>query len=351
MVTWNIWGVKWITPSIDARMAAIAPALLALEPDVVLLQEVWRQEDGWLIGAALQEGGLDHIRYFQGPERSSGLMVASRYPITAEGFTRFTLGGFGYIPFHLDWMCDKGLARVEVATPVGPVVIGATHLNGGYHLDSYPVVRATQALEAAAGLGEEAAPLVVGGDLNSPAADFPFEVFASRAGVTPTAENFDLDSIFTRSGERVRVEVTASTRLLEDPQATAADGDMVLSDHPAILADLLLVPAPPGSASQTPDPGWPALRRRALDLVRESQDSTRSQMQLAGAGAILMLVALLWVLIRSRRWTRVWGALLCASLMVWLAHFAVIYAPDQLGGLTTTAAALTDAAGTTLGQP
>ena len=60
VVSLNIWGLPIVSDAREARMRALGPALAALQPQLVALQEVWAEEDAVLLGAALADAGLKY---------------------------------------------------------------------------------------------------------------------------------------------------------------------------------------------------------------------------------------------------------------------------------------------------
>src|SRR4051794_33966250 len=54
VLTWNVWGVPLVSTHLQARMRALPDAIAALEPDVILLQELWQKDHGELVARGLE---------------------------------------------------------------------------------------------------------------------------------------------------------------------------------------------------------------------------------------------------------------------------------------------------------
>lgn len=138
VVTWNVLGLRWISPRRAERIAAIAREAAALRPDIVGFQEVFVREDREALAASLRPLGLEHTRHYPSGLVGSGLLLASRYPIESEGFVRFAENGRPEALHHGDWWAGKGLSLVTVKLP-GAVwlYLGNTHMHatyrGNYH--------------------------------------------------------------------------------------------------------------------------------------------------------------------------------------------------------------------------
>lgn len=138
VVTWNVWGLRWITPRRAERIVALAREVATLRPDVVGFQEAFVAEDRERLAEALRPLGLEHARYYPSGLVGSGLFLASRYPIESEGFIRFVENGRPERVDHGDWWAGKGLSLAMVTLP-GDIrlYLGNTHMHatyrGNYH--------------------------------------------------------------------------------------------------------------------------------------------------------------------------------------------------------------------------
>ena len=128
VLTLNCWGVPVWARERAARMRAIGRALAEMDLDVVGLQEVFFGKDRQVIARAAAAGGLVHTHYFSSGVMGSGLFTLSRYPIAETGFTRFRLNGRPQELIRGDYYAGKGIGRVRLTTPAGPVDVYNAHL-------------------------------------------------------------------------------------------------------------------------------------------------------------------------------------------------------------------------------
>ena len=115
-MTYNVWGLpELLAPEREVRFRTIAEQLQDVKPDVVILQEVWFDEDAQFFSDALAQQGLQHTHRFESWGFGCGLLVASRYPLSAQDFREFTDGK--YVPpnpLHVDWAARKGIGTVNL---------------------------------------------------------------------------------------------------------------------------------------------------------------------------------------------------------------------------------------------
>ena len=152
----NVWAVPIASKDLDARFARMLPALRALAPDLVCLQEVFLESTRSRIVAGL------------GPSWSctagtaGGLLVASRLPIERSAYTAF--------PIHpelslTERLARKGFLEVIVASPAGRLRVVTTHLAAEWSEDGARKQQQDFLLEALGGRVE--LPLLLAGDLNT----------------------------------------------------------------------------------------------------------------------------------------------------------------------------------------
>jgi endonuclease/exonuclease/phosphatase family metal-dependent hydrolase len=158
VASYNAWGVPF-SKDLAGRFRRLPPALLALEPDVICLQEVWAEPQREAIRVAL-EG-----RYRVAASRGGGLFLASRFPILEESFTAFpSFEGLSLV----ERLARKGWLEAVLDAPGGRVRVVTTHLalEGPRHLQLEVLARH---LDARRDL-----PVVLAGDLNTSATDASF---------------------------------------------------------------------------------------------------------------------------------------------------------------------------------
>ncbi len=128
VLSFNTWGVPFFSRDRAARIRAIGRAIAAMDVDVIGLQEVFSAGDRKLLVEAAGRGGLVHSHYFQSGLMGSGLLTLSRYPIVDRSFLRFRLNGRPQDLVRVDYYAGKGVGRVRVLTPEGPVDVYNAHL-------------------------------------------------------------------------------------------------------------------------------------------------------------------------------------------------------------------------------
>ncbi|MCP5032121.1 MAG: endonuclease [Actinomycetia bacterium] len=161
LLTWNLW---WQFGPWQDRQPAILGELLAVDPDVALLQEVWADEDqdqaeilssglGYQVARTRRPGGEPH-RF--------GNAVLSRWPV--EELEQISLSGLDDQPSH------RTALAVRIEAPSGPWVVIVTHLAWQYDLSALRQRQLGEVAELAAkyrGDVEVDPPVIVGGDLNA----------------------------------------------------------------------------------------------------------------------------------------------------------------------------------------
>lgn len=365
VLTYNCWGIPVVTPSRVERMSKIGPAVAALHPDLVALEEVWMDEDADRLTADLQAAGLKHVRRFPSYwPGGSGLLIASVFPIRDAAFKAYTLGTKLRRPWHLEYAAGKGLALIRVQTPLGPLDFAGTHMQAGYETDAYLPTQISQTIEATdlvgalgvAGYGEPQGghpPLILAGDLNARWFELPIGLLEARGALTPAAPEQGEDSVLFRPGSEVEVRTVDLREVLTGPVELDDGTSQQLSDHPGILAELelrrqdsCLAAAPPVDSQ--------AVAVKALTLVRSDLDYWHQADLLTRFGGVVMLCVAfrLWVLrrrhasgsvLRSR--ALIGMALVMGSLAGLALHVGMIYGPDQLNGLEIAAVKLERMAG------
>lgn len=345
VLSFNAWGVWLVTPSRQARFEAMGAKIAALAPDVVAMQEVWLDEDADRLVEDLGRAGLVHSRRFTSVwPGHSGLLLASRYPIIQQDFVEYAEGTHPHVPWHVDWMAGKGMARVRIQTPQGPVDVANTHVQasyGGTH--EYDLIQLAQLLQAADFLDTPRdVPLIVAGDLNVRCESLQYRLFSLRAGLAPTQPGCGIDSISLRAGGDRRVRVEQVQSVLTKPVALSDGTVQPLSDHPGVLAVLSMESQPPSVAEAAPPRAWTDLLREALPQVHAHQRLlSQAQLQHGVLSLVLLQAGLLAWLIRTRRVRfplppqaplRLLSVLTLMGAL-WFAYLGLSYAPKHLSEL------------------
>ena len=241
VLTWNAWGLPAVSTNLRARMAALPAAIAKLNPDVVLLQEIWAESDGMTIKRGLERHGyrysnhLAHTKYGM-----TGLFTASKLPLKNVGFLPFASGRVGHSFWHLEWLASKGIGTYIVQTPLGEVEVQNTHLQAQYDTDSYAAERLSQASEILSMHRDWSLPLVLGGDFNSGAEELPRQALLDLDELRDASPSPLPDTIYVRDGSRMSVRIVETRQALTEPVQLDNGVTTVLSDHPAVVVDLEL---------------------------------------------------------------------------------------------------------------
>lgn len=337
LVSLNVWGLPW-TPRLEERVARLGQELARLRPQVVCLQEVWREEDGVALTKALAGAGLPHARHWKEGFLGSGLLVASAWPLREVTFRPFDLAGKAHKPWHGDWYATKAVALVSLETPLGPLQVATTHLHARYGSDEYLPLQVTQAEELVRAIGDHGAvppppgwepgrpPLVLAGDLNSPRDALPWRLIAAGGALRAPDDDLGIDWVFVRDGGALRVELRSVSALFEGPLDLGGGERVALSDHAGRLAKLTLRRIPrqaPASPGADPRPRWRAVAGEAEEQLAAARDAALARSGSArGRGVWLLLVSgLLFAL--ARKLKRKLGCLLGLGSFL-LLHLATV---------------------------
>lgn len=319
VLTFNTWGVPFFSRDRAARMRAIGRALATMDVDVVLLQEVFYAADRRTLTQAGAAGGLAYSRYFDSGLVGSGLLTLSRYPIVESSFLRFRLNGRPQDLIRSDYYAGKGVGRVRIETPAGPVDAYNAHFIAPYlewGPDRFAAHRVAQALEAGQYMAEQSAdaPAFLGCDLNCYPDDDTYRTLVAAGGLTQACAGEDqsterngyatihppsrYDYIFARSCP-TRTLAAQSTRIvLGGEPSPNPDRVRGYSDHYGVLTLFELSPvARPVAAQHAEDD---PLRRLLLGSFGQGIEGIRRQRRRAGLVAAAASVSTAALLRKSK---------------------------------------------------
>lgn len=264
VLTFNTWGVPFFSRDRAARMRAIGRALATMDVDVALLQEVFYPKDRRLLAVAATEGGLAYSRHFDSGLVGSGLLTLSRYPILDSSFLRFRLNGRPQDLIRSDYYAGKGVGRVRIATPAGPVDAYNAHFIAPYlewGPDRFAAHRVAQALEAGQHIATQSAdvPAFLGCDLNCYPDDDTYRTLlaagaltqacagecelAERNGYATIHPPSRYDYIFARSAASRQLSPRVTRIVLGGEPRPNPEGLRGYSDHYGVLTEFELAPA------------------------------------------------------------------------------------------------------------
>jgi len=261
LVSWNVHGVP-SAPRIAERLSAIARAIAARKPDLVLLQEVWRHRDAAALEKRLRRDGYTVVGIPTGGivMRTSGLLAflrtAAGWRAEAEHFHEFEAEASDWKLWEGDGFGDKGVQSFTLARDGFALQVLNTHLQADYTPGGYAEVRRSQLAElrelAEARLTR---PLLLAGDLNTTPDEPAFEQLhgfldlgarlrescGCGTSVEPDAAPRWIDHLLARVPDGWRIEAEVS--LLRSQRK-----DVPYSDHQGLDAALRLTP-PTGRAA------------------------------------------------------------------------------------------------------
>jgi endonuclease/exonuclease/phosphatase family metal-dependent hydrolase len=268
-MTWNLW---WRFGPWEARQPGIAAELKAIDADVVLLQEVWAEDDRDQAAILAEDLGFHQVRSTatDGRPQRFGNAILSRFPLERAG--QLTLpsdsGGRGHrsalaawiqpealagrsrqliVTTHLDWRYDASALRQRQLAAIVDFVVDLTPDDPGpAGSDSEPVAvilggdfnaqPQSQEIRRLTGLEAPYRPGLVFTDAWAATTDEP--------GYTWTRDNDNakdavfprrrLDYVFVSWPRAKPYGNPVSTRLA----GTHRHGDTVPSDHYAVVAEL-----------------------------------------------------------------------------------------------------------------
>lgn len=292
-----------------------------MDVDVVGLQEVFYAKDRQLITQAAADGGLVYSHYFQSGLVGSGLLTLSRYPIGETSFLRFQLNGRPQDLVRVDYYAGKGVGRVRVQTPAGPVDVYNAHFIAPYlefGPDRFAAHRVAQAMETSRYIRTTsgAVPAILTCDLNCYTDDLTYRTIVSSGGLVETYGTVHpegctdaapdrsgyatihpparFDYVFARSGAAGTLSVISSRFELGGLPIPNPDGVLGYSDHYGVLTEFEMASAPEAPVAETAvEPGLWSSIGDLLGLGIHRNYKQRRKASLVAAAASIASAALL----------------------------------------------------------
>ncbi|XP_014809208.1 PREDICTED: sphingomyelin phosphodiesterase 2 [Calidris pugnax] len=265
----NCWAIRYLSKRRQERVQLIGDVLRREGFDLVLLQEVWSEQDYSDLKAKLGSC-YPFSHYFRSGVIGSGLCVFSRFPILDTLLYQYSLNGYPYMLQHGDWFGGKsvGLVIVKISGIIFNVYV--THLHAEYcrEKDAYLPHRLVQAWELAQFIrhtSKAADVVLVGGDLNMHPEDLGIRLLRGWTGLRDAfaeATHFEgcedgctlvPNNCFTVKSELlpfplgIRIDYilykaisgfTVKCEELKTTKGTAPGMDIPFSDHEAVMATL-----------------------------------------------------------------------------------------------------------------
>lgn len=166
----NCWAIPYLSKHRSDRVKRLGDFLNMESFDLVLLQEVWSEQDFKFLRQKLLPT-YPAAHYFRSGVIGSGLCVFSKHPIQEFTQHAYTLNGYPYMVHHSDWFCGKAVGLLVLH--LSGLVLNAyvTHLHAEYNRkkDIYLAHRVAQAWELAQFIhhtSKKADVVLLCGDLN-----------------------------------------------------------------------------------------------------------------------------------------------------------------------------------------
>jgi endonuclease/exonuclease/phosphatase family metal-dependent hydrolase len=343
VLSWNVWGLPAFSTNLPERMAALPDAIAKLDPDVVLLQEIWAESDGARVRDGLARHGYSHATHLAHTEHGmTGLFTASKLPLKHVGFHPFASGRIGHSIWHLEWIASKGVGSFLLQTPLGELAVQNTHLQAQYETDVYAAERLSQVSEIVQLNRKSSLPLVLGGDFNTGSEDLPRQALLDLVALSDAMPSPRPDTIFVRGNQTTAIRVVGS-REISEPVRLQNGVTTELSDHPAVLVDLELSSCAPCVSAPVASSGLHG--RTHAELVAAAA-ITPSRMTLSLFAAACVLAAAISLYRRTpagqhspkRKALRLAIFTLLATTFVWTAYLGGLYYPSRAKALRFVAA-------------
>ncbi len=171
VMTYNIADAHGFTTNQRERVSAIADLLVALNVDIVGLQEVFIEKDRQFLIEKLSNTELKYASEYPAGFLGNGLVILSKYPIEESYFHRFKANNPWWKVWEGDWWAGKGIGHARVALPNGTYLdfydVHAQAYRGNQESDD---VRLEQFKEASNFLNQSSlqnSPVLFVGDFNT----------------------------------------------------------------------------------------------------------------------------------------------------------------------------------------
>jgi endonuclease/exonuclease/phosphatase family metal-dependent hydrolase len=262
LVSWNVHGTP-VAPRISERLDAVAGAVLARKPAVVLFQEVWRRSDATWLEKRFARKGYEVVGVPNGGllMRKAGLLAfvhaRAGWRADAARFHEFSAEASDWKVWEGDGLGDKGVQGFTVSREGLAFDVLHTHLQAAYQEGGYAEVRRAQLRELRALVATvQDRPVLVAGDLNTAPDEPAWQELADLRDLTATLRaSCECGTSVPEAGETSRWidyllahvpsgwDVEAKLSLLRSQRP-----DVPYSDHQGLDA-VFRIAAPPAAPS------------------------------------------------------------------------------------------------------
>lgn len=199
LLTFNTWGLKFVSKQRKLRLQAIAKRIHDSQSqyDIIALQEIWVDED-WEYLERLTAGYFPfRRRFFAGIISGPGLAILSKIPIEETFLYRFPINGRPSAFWRGDWYVGKSIA-ITLLKPISkdspPLAILNSHMHAPYALTgdaAYDCHRGCQSWDfskVSRMLSKAGYAVVIVGDLNSRPGSLPHKFLTLETGLVDSWE-------------------------------------------------------------------------------------------------------------------------------------------------------------------
>ncbi|NXY20558.1 NSMA phosphodiesterase, partial [Atrichornis clamosus] len=330
----NCWAIRYLSKRRQERVRLIGDMLRREDFDLVLLQEVWSEQDYSDLKKKLS-GCYPSSHYFRSGVIGSGLCVFSKFPILDTLLYQYSLNGYPYMLQHGDWFCGKSVGLPGSRAGVGmgvtaPLPSLSLQLHAEYcrEKDTYLPHRLVQAWELAQFIqhtSKAADVVLLGGDLNMHPEDVGIRLLRGWTGLRDAfaeATRFEgckngctlvPDNCFTDKSEMlpfplgIRIDYilykatssfTVKCEELKTTTGTAPGMDIPFSDHEAVMATLH-IQRQGQAAGATLGKAEPALADVVIEARMEVSVGRRAAQRQRYSSGRMALLALLLLLLQA----------------------------------------------------
>ncbi|KAI5962621.1 ISC1 [Candida pseudojiufengensis] len=196
LLTFNTWGLKYVSKHRKQRLKAIAdelsnPTNESNDYDIIALQEIWCEEDWNYIDQVCSLRYPYRRNFKSGIITGPGLAILSKIPIEETFLYRFPINGRSSAFFRGDWYVGKSIAVTIFKSHQNntlPIALLNSHMHAPYGKgdSSYSTHRACQAWDFTKFirmLKKSGYAVIQVGDLNSKPDSLPYKIFTIEGGL------------------------------------------------------------------------------------------------------------------------------------------------------------------------
>ncbi|KAG6845368.1 hypothetical protein H0H87_010477 [Tephrocybe sp. NHM501043] len=189
VLSFNCWGLKYVSKNRKERIEALAIELSRSTYDIVALQELWVFADYEKVQERVSSI-LPHSKFFYSGALGAGLVVFSRFPIISTSVHPYSLNGAPIDVSAGDWFVGKAASSVILLHPIlGQIQVFNTHLfakggeDGPEYNRAHRLVNAWEFAKLTRQAAEVGRYVIALGDFNSIPTTLPITVIKEHAAL------------------------------------------------------------------------------------------------------------------------------------------------------------------------